>query len=88
MNHQSGFLKIILAIIIILIVLAILNIDLRQIVESEVFQSNLAVVIKFLTAIWDLIVTIWYNYIKEPAYYVWQNIINPLIEKVISREDL
>lgn len=85
MKNKAGFIKIIVIIIVLLIILAVLNIDLRKIVDSDIFQSNLSVVIDFLLTIWNIIVMVWNNFAKEPALYIWQNILQPLVEKIISQ---
>jgi len=87
-NKQSGFLKLIVIIVVILILLAVLNIDLRKIVESDIFQANLSLVIDILLIIWNFIVMIWTNFIKEPAFYIWENLIVPLSEKITSQSTL
>ncbi len=56
--------KIILIIIVAVVVLGYFNIDLRSVWNSETVQNNLGF-------IWNGTKTIWNDYLKEPATFVW-----------------
>jgi len=79
-NKNSGFVKLILIIIITIIVLSYLGFNLRAIVESPETQGNLGYV-------WGLTVGVWDNYIGSPVMYLWNDIFidlmwNPFVENL------
>jgi len=77
-NQKSGLIKTVLLIIIAIIILSYFGFDLRAIVEAPETQGNLGYV-------WGLLVTLWNNYLMQPAIYFWNNIfIDLLWEAFIS----
>ena len=83
-RQQKGFLKIIVAIILIIVVLTLLKIDIRKVMEGELWQSNFAVAKEILLKIIQFLVDFWHNYLANTAVYVWQNLLKPLYLKIIS----
>lgn len=66
-NKQSGFIKLVLIIIIAIIILSYFGFNLRAIVESPETQGNLGYV-------WGLLVGTWDNYLAKPVLYLWNDI--------------
>ncbi|MBU1557344.1 hypothetical protein KKC45_00035 [Patescibacteria group bacterium] len=71
-NKQSGFLKLVIIIVIAIIILSYFGFDLRAIVESPESQGNLGYV-------WSLVIGFWDNYLAGPASYLWNDIFIDLI---------
>lgn len=69
---NRGFIRLILSIIIIIVILSLFNIDIRSIFESELVQKNLGFV-------WGLLTTLWENILRDPALWIWNNVIIKLI---------
>jgi len=63
-NKKSGFIKLIIIIVIAIIVLSWYGFDLKKVVESDQVQANLHYV-------WDHIVSFWNAYLLAPATYLW-----------------
>jgi hypothetical protein len=69
-NKEAGFIKIILIVLITVVILSILNIDIRGLIESESFQKNFTYLKEVIMTIWNWIVPIWTTYLKEPVIYL------------------
>lgn len=69
-DEEAGFIKILLIIIVTVVILSILNIDIRKIIESESFQNNFTYLKEAGSAIWDWLVGVWTTYLKEPVSYL------------------
>lgn len=82
--QQSGFFRIIVAIILIAIILTLLNIDIRQVIRGELWQSDFSTVKEILLKIIQFLVNFWHQYLQNTVLYVWQNIIKPLYLTIIS----
>lgn len=63
-SKQSGFIKWVVIILIILIVLGYYGFDVREIIESQQVQENIHYV-------WGFVVHVWDTYLKGPALYLW-----------------
>lgn len=72
-NNQKGLIKTIIVILIAIIVLSYLGFDIKKIFESEYLQKN-------LNYVWDILRTVWENYLAKPAMFVWNRAIMPLID--------
>ena len=83
-NKQSGFLKLIVIIIILIVILSILKIDLRALVASELFQSNLKLAGEILGVVITFLKGIWVNYLQEPAIWLWSSYGKGLFDWIIS----
>lgn len=83
-HNQSGFIKLIATIIIIVVILTVLNVDIRSIIDSELFQKNLDSVVDLGGQIISKIQEFWVKYGHEPASYIWQNWLQPSWAKLIS----
>ena len=75
-NKQGGLIKAILVIVIILLILAYFGLNLRSIVSSPTFQDN-------WSFLWNGIATIWDNYLKAPATYLWNIFVNYIWDPAI-----
>lgn len=74
---RGGFVKLIISIVIALIVLSYFGFDLRKVIEAPQTQENLAY-------FWDLLKTIWFDYIWKGIIYFWDKIIVGYIWNNIS----
>ena len=73
-NRNSGFIKIILIILIGILILSYFKIDLRSVAESPESQSNFSYVK-------GIVVTVWTNYLAKPASYLWNYVFIELLWK-------
>lgn len=71
LNQKSGFVKIILIIVIALIIVGYFGLDVQEILASPVVQKN-------LTYAWDLAKNVWNNYLSNPATWVWEHVVGVL----------
>jgi hypothetical protein len=65
---SGGFIKLLIAIIIALVVLSYFGFDLRSLIESPQTQANL----KYF---WGLLENIWFSYIWKGIGFIWNDII-------------
>jgi hypothetical protein len=65
---NGGFIKLIIAIVIALIVLSYFGFDLRKVIEAPQTQEN-------LRYFWSLLQNIWFTYIWKGISYIWEEII-------------
>lgn len=72
MKRNSGFLKLILFIVIALIALGFFGYNLRDIVNSPTVRDNFEYV-------WEYVVKLWNNFLLVPLSWVWENIAIDLI---------
>lgn len=72
MKEQSGFMKLIILIIIVVFILSYFGINLRSIVNNEDFQNN-------LNYVWGGVKYVWHTYLANPAKYLWYNIFIDLL---------
>lgn len=73
-DKNSGFMRIILIVLIAILILSYFKIDLRSAVESPASQSN-------FSYIKNLAVTTWTNYLEKPAMYLWNYVFIDLLWK-------
>lgn len=71
MKAQKGFINFLITIILIIVILSILNINLRLFIEKGKIKEN-------FMYIWEGIEYTWDNYLKKPAEYLWNNIFNDI----------
>lgn len=74
-KDNQGFIKIILAVIVIVIILSLLKIDIRSLFESEAFKTNFAYVGDLANKLWAWLLVLWNDHLKEPATYLWNLIL-------------
>jgi len=72
MHTQQGLIKFALIVIVIIIVLGYFGLNLREIMATPTVQDNLSFA-------WQTIVTIWNDWLKEPATWFWQHVWIPYI---------
>ena len=77
-NKKRGFIKMIIIIVIALIVLGALGFNIKDIMNSDMVQSNLHYA-------WNLALMIWNNLLATPAIWIWNNIVIGLIWNNISK---
>lgn len=63
-NKRSGFIKLIIIIIAVIVILSYFGFNLRAIVEAPATQDNLSYA-------WGLVTGIWMNYLSVPFTYLW-----------------
>lgn len=67
-NQKSGFIKLVIVIVIALIVLGYFGFNVSEILQSPSVSNN-------LNYVWGLAVTVWDRFLVVPATYVWNKII-------------
>ncbi|MCE9628744.1 MAG: hypothetical protein K8Q91_01985 [Candidatus Vogelbacteria bacterium] len=72
---NDGFIKIILAVVVLVVILSLLKIDIRSLLESEAFKTNFAYVGDLAKQGWDWFLGFWNDHLKEPAIYLWDLIL-------------
>ncbi len=72
-NKSSGFVKLIVLLLVVIIALAYFQINLREIFASEAWKDNWEAIRSLVENIWDKIQPLWSNYVARPALWVWQN---------------
>ena len=72
LRHNTGLIRWVLLIIVLIIVLSYFNFDIRAIVEAPLTQSNLQYVSGWVAFIWS-------NYLSSPVLYFWHNIFIDLL---------
>lgn len=70
-KHQSGFIKIILIIVIALIVLGYFGLNIGDIIASPIVKQN-------LSWFWNFLTTTWSTYLSGPATWLWNHLIKIL----------
>lgn len=76
-NKQSGFIKMIIIIIIAIAILSYYGIDIKNFFTSDLVQKN-------LNYVWSGIVYIWSNFLVDPATYLWGIWVNYIWEPFLS----
>ncbi|MEN9614514.1 MAG: hypothetical protein RLZZ347_821 [Candidatus Parcubacteria bacterium] len=74
-NKQSGFVRIILIILIAILILSYFGIDIKGVVEAPGTQKNIGYV-------WGWTVYVWSTYLEKPFNYLWHDI---FIDKLWSQ---
>ncbi|MSR78579.1 MAG: hypothetical protein EXS59_00320 [Candidatus Taylorbacteria bacterium] len=67
-NQKSGFIKLIIVIVIALIVLGYFGFSISDILKSPSVSNN-------LNYAWGLAMTVWQKFLMVPFKYVWNNIV-------------
>ncbi len=67
LKQSRGFIQIIIAIVVIVLILTYLRFDLRSLVESDTGQSNFGYLWELASKLWhwflDLLVTLWHKFV-------------------------
>ena len=74
-NHQSGFIKLVLLIIVVILILSYFGVSLRGVANSQAGKDNFSFAREVALEIWDFCVGIWNNYLAEKLVYVWNEVI-------------
>jgi hypothetical protein len=69
MNRKGGLIRLLILIFIALIVLGYYGVSVRNVVQNPTAQDNLSYVWTGATSVWD-------NYLKVPATYLWNIFVN------------
>ncbi len=78
LNLNRGFIKTVIVIVIALIILGYFGFDVESIIRSESVQRNLHYV-------WNVVVSIWDNYLVGPVIFVWDRIIVGMLWESLQR---
>ena len=77
-TNRGGLVRMVIVIVVILLVISYFGLNLRNLVNAPTTQDNLG----YTTG---LISTVWNNYLRRPATYLWNNIfINLIWEPAIN----
>lgn len=71
-NSSRGLVKAVLLVIFALLLLSYLGFNLREIINSQTFTDNWQL-------LKEIISTVWNDYLKGPAVYLWSKIFLPYI---------
>lgn len=66
---QQGLIQWIILIVIAVLILSYFGISLREVGEDETTQDNFSFITEWLSVIWQ-------DYLREPAIWIWENIIS------------
>jgi len=72
MANQSGFIKYIILIIILIIILSYFGINIKSIFESDLFKNNFNYIFGGVKYVWEA-------YLARPVKYFWNNIFIDLL---------
>ena len=92
-DKQSGFIKLILLIIVVVLVLSYFGISVKKVAESDTGKENFSFVWDMAGKSWAFLVDIWNKYLATAAYWLWTDIIlkyvwppvPPYVDKFIKR---
>ncbi|MEK7574716.1 MAG: hypothetical protein AAB511_00590 [Patescibacteria group bacterium] len=68
----SGFIKIIILIVIVLVLLGYFGFDVKNILKSPVVIDN-------LNFVWDIVIDLWHKYLEAPVQFIWEKIVIELL---------
>lgn len=74
-NKNSGFIKLILLVIAVILILSYFGVSLRKVASSPTGQDNFGFIKELGLQIWDFCMSIWDKYLEEKTMYVWNEII-------------
>jgi ABC-type Fe3+ transport system permease subunit len=72
MTHQTGFIKLIILIVVLLVILGYFGINVRSVIENKTAQSNVGYV-------WNWCKAMWGTYLASPAKYLWNDVFIKLL---------
>lgn len=82
-NKQSGLIKLIILIIVLVLILSYLGINIKNIAESEIGKANFAYLGEILSKIWSYLVALWDKYLASGADKLWDKLnIDGLVNKL------
>lgn len=74
-NRQSGFIRLILLIVVVILVLSYFGVSLRQVATSTTGQDNFGFLKETGIKIWNFCLSIWNQYLEQKALFIWNDII-------------
>ena len=77
MKSNRGLIKLLILILIALIVLGYYGFSLRSAVQNPTTQDN-------VSYIWNGIMTVWNDYLKAPALFLWNIFVNDIWNPAIN----
>lgn len=73
-NSQSGLVKLIVLIVVLIIILSYLGINLQKIAESDTGRANFGYVWQIVLKVWDWLTGLYQQYLAGPVGQVWNTI--------------
>ena len=73
-NKKSGFIKLILLIVVVILVLSYFGVNLRNVANSDAGQANFSFLKETCIKVWDWIVNVWQTYLADKASYLWNDV--------------
>lgn len=94
MNTQSGFIRTILIIVILIIILSIFKVSLQNIFDNQFVKDNFSFVWKWITYVWDnflgkpvmYVFNFFKDYIWAPSLESWQRISNGVAPRMFNED--
>ncbi len=77
---ERGFIKMVLVIVIALLVVSYFGINIRALVDSPTTKENFSYVASTTVSVWN-------NYLKAPATFIWDKVIIDMIWKPATLKD-
>jgi hypothetical protein len=74
-NKNSGFIKLILLIVVVILILSYFGVSLRKVASSETGQDNFGFLKELGTKVWDFCLSIWNQYLEQKVLFIWNDII-------------
>ncbi len=71
-NSSAGFIRLIVIVIVVIILLAYFKVNLREIWQSDSAQSIWETIKVVGEKLWDVLLYLWTNFIREPALWIWE----------------
>jgi hypothetical protein len=75
-TKKSGFVKIIILVVILLIILGVFGVDIKEIMNRPTVQSN-------LHETWEFVQMVWFKYLAAPFFMVWNKVVIGIIWKLL-----
>ena len=82
-QHQKGFIKTIIVIVIALLIISYFGLNLRDLADAPTTQDNFHYVLQLVSDLWT-------NYLEKPVTYLWKEVFidliwNPAIEALKNK---
>ena len=74
-NKNSGFIKLVLVIIVVILLLSYFGVSLRKVANSQAGKDNFGFVKEIGVKVWDFCLSIWNQYLEQKVLFIWNDII-------------
>ena len=85
-NHNTGFIKLILLVIIVILVLSYFGINLKKVAQSDTGKENFSFVWEMAQKGWAFILDVWNKYLATSANWLWHEVILKYIWSPLSQQ--